>query len=173
MKKVLVIGSCGSGKSVFSRQLGEVTGLPVVHLDRYFWSAGWTEPDREVWRVQVEEFLKRDSWIIDGNYGATMEMRLAHCDTVVFLDLPRHVCTWRVMKRTVTYRGRTRPDLADGCPEKFDWSFIKWTWNYPTRSRPHVLERLSRVADKVNIVTLSTHRDVETYLRTLRPSVLA
>ena len=173
MEKILVIGSCGSGKSVFSRRLGESTGLPVIHLDRHFWSEGWVEPDRDLWRSQVDEFLKDDSWIIDGNYGATMDLRLAHCDTVIFLDFPRHTCTWRVIKRSFRYRGRTRPDLADGCPEKIDWDFIKWTWNYPTRSRPHVLDRLSRVADKVKIIKLSNSRDVEAFMKTLRLSVFA
>jgi len=166
VKKILVIGSCGAGKSVFSRRLGEMTGLPVIHLDRHFWSSGWVEPDRDLWREQVEEFLKSDSWIIDGNYGATMDMRLAYCDTVVFLDFPRHTCTWRVIRRSITYRGRTRPDLADGCPEKLDWSFIKWTWNYPARSRPHVLERLSRVNEGVKIITLSNGREVDAFFET-------
>jgi adenylate kinase family enzyme len=136
----------------------------VIHLDRYFWSTGWVEPDRDSWREQVKELLKGESWIIDGNYGATMDMRLDHCDTVIFLDFPRHVCTWRVLKRSIAYRGRTRPDLADGCPEKLDFDFIKWTWNYPVRSRPHVLERLSRVEDKVKIITFTNSRQVNKFL---------
>jgi adenylate kinase family enzyme len=165
VKKVLVIGSCGAGKSVFSRRLGEVSGLPVIHLDRHFWSSGWVKPDRDQWRERVRALLEGESWIIDGNYGATMEMRLEYCDTVIFLDFPRHICTWRVIKRAINYRGRSRPDLADGCPEKLNWDFIKWTWNYPTRSRPHVLERLARIADKVRIVTLSNQGQVEGFLR--------
>ena len=160
VKKVLVIGSCGAGKSVFSRRLGVVTGLPVIHLDRHFWRAGWVEPSRDVWWQQVEDLLKGDAWIIDGNYSRTMDLRLGHCDTVIFLDYPRHICTWRVLKRTLIYRGASRPDVAEGCPEKMSWDFIKWTWNYPVRSRPSVLDRLARVAEKVTIVTL--HDDEET-----------
>lgn len=164
VQKVLVIGSCGAGKSVFSRRLGDVTGLPVIHLDRHYWRSGWVEPAKEVWRSQVEELLKGERWIIDGNYGGTMDVRLASCDTVVFLDFPRSVCTWRVIKRAIEYRGRNRPDISEGCPEKIDLSFIMWTWNYPTRSRPHVLERLERVNDRVSIVTLKNGHDVEKYL---------
>ncbi len=164
MKKVLVIGSCGSGKSVFSRRLGEITSLPVIHLDSHFWRAGWVEPTKDVWREQVEELLKGDEWIIDGNYSGTMDLRLASCDTVLFLDFPRHVCTWRVIKRWYHYRGRSRPDIAGGCPEKIDWAFIKWTWNYPNRSRPKVLERLSRAGGHAKIITLHNEAEVNDYL---------
>ena len=163
MQKVLVIGSCGSGKSVFSQRLGDLTGLPVIHLDRHFWRPGWVEPSKDVWQAQVEELLKGDRWIIDGNYGGTMDMRLAHCDTAIFLDFPRQVCTWRVIKRVLKNYGRTRPDLGEGCPEHVDLAFLKWTWDYPTRSRPHVLERLQRVEDRVKIVTLTSSREVEKY----------
>ena len=172
MQKVLVIGSSGAGKSHFSTRLGARTGLPVIHLDQHHWRSGWTEPAKDVWRSQVEELLKGEQWIIDGNYGGTMELRLAACDTVIFLDLPRHVCTWRVLQRAIQYYGRNRPDLADGCPERIDWEFVKWTWNYPKRSRPAVLERLARVADKVTVVTLRSDREVERFLFTQSPREL-
>jgi adenylate kinase family enzyme len=164
MQKILVIGSCGSGKSTFSRRLGELIGLPVIHLDRHFWRPGWVEPPKDVWRTQVEDLLKGDRWIIDGNYGGTMELRLAQCDTAIFLDFPRHICTWRVIKRVFQNYGRSRPDIGPGCHEKIDVSFIKWTWNYPTRSRPRVVKRLDDVSDRVKITTLTSDRDVENYL---------
>lgn len=152
---------------MFSRRLGEILGLPVIHLDRHFWRPGWVEPAREVWRDQVEQLLKSDRWIIDGNYSGTMELRLGSCDTVIFLDFPRHICSWRIIKRSIQYRGRSRPDIADGCPERIDLSFFKWTWNYPVRSRPGVLERLSRVSDRTNIITLRNNREVTGFLASL------
>ena len=167
MQKVLVIGSCGSGKSVFSKRLGEITGLPVIHLDRHYWRPGWVEPTKDVWRDQVEQLIQGERWIIDGNYSGTMDLRLASCDTVIFLDFPRHVCSWRVIKRSIQYRGRIRPDIAAGCPERLDFAFIKWTWNYPIRSRPKVLERLSRVSDRTNIITLRNNREVSGFLASL------
>ena len=168
MKKVLVIGSSGAGKSILSRRLGEITGLPVIHLDFYHWRPGWTEPDKEVWEAQVAELIKRDAWIMDGNFGGTIERRLASCDTVVFLDLPRHVCTWRIIKRVLTYHGNTRPDLAPGCPEKFDLPFLKWVWDFPNRSRPRVLERIAKVADRARIFQLQSDREVNEFLRSMR-----
>lgn len=168
MKKVLVIGSSGAGKSVLSRRIGEVTGLPVIHLDKHHWRPGWTEPPKEVWREQVAELVKGEEWIIDGNFGGTMEQRLEQCDTVVFLDLPRHVCAWRVLKRVITYRGDTRPDLAYGCPEKLDIPFLIWIWNFPKRSRPSVLQRIAGVADRVKVYQLKTAGEVEAFLTSLK-----
>ncbi|HVF30938.1 MAG TPA: DNA topology modulation protein [Pyrinomonadaceae bacterium] len=168
MKKVLVIGSSGAGKSVLARRLGEVTGLPVIHLDKHHWRPGWTEPPKEVWKNQVAELIKGDEWIIDGNFGGTMELRLASCDTVVWLDLPRYVCTWRVLKRVITYRGDTRPDLAPECPEKFDLPFLKWVWDFPKRSRPVVIERINKVKDRATIYRLKGSRDVENFLANVR-----
>jgi adenylate kinase family enzyme len=165
VKKVLVIGSPGSGKSVFSRRLGEIAGLPVIHLDQHFWRPGWAEPSREEWDQQLEELLRRDSWIIDGNYSRTMEMRLRYCDTAIFLDFPRHLCTWRVFKRSLGLRGR--PDLAAGCEERMDAHFLKWTWDYPQRSRPGVMKRLAAAAEKTSVVTLTTNREVEEFLSSL------
>ena len=168
MKRVLVIGSSGAGKSIMSRRLGEVTGLPVIHLDYHHWRPGWTEPPKEVWTEQVTELLKGEEWIIDGNFGGTMEQRLASCDTVIFLDLPRLVCTWGVIKRVLTYYGDTRPDLPAGCPEKFDLPFIKWVWDFPNRSRPRVLERIAAVQDRVNVYRLRSRREAEKFLADLR-----
>jgi adenylate kinase family enzyme len=168
VKKVLVIGCSGAGKSILSRKLGAITGLPVIHLDFHHWRPGWIEPTKDIWREQVADLIKGDAWIMDGNFGGTMDLRLANCDTVVFLDLPRHVCTWRIIKRVITYHGDTRPDLAPGCPEKFDLPFLKWVWDFPKRSRPTVLERIAKVADRVRVYRLRSNQEVEQFLDSMR-----
>ena len=165
MLKVLVIGSPGSGKSVFSLRLGEITGLPVIHLDQHFWRPGWVEPSNDEWDEQLEELLGRERWIIDGNYSRTMDRRLKYCDTVIFLDFPRYRCTWRVFKRSIGVTGR--PDLAAGCEEKMDVGFLKWTWSYPKRSRPRVLKRLAAAGEEISVSTLTTSREVEKFLSSL------
>ena len=96
MRRVLVIGSCGAGKSTFSRRLHKLTGLPLLHLDRHYWKPGWVESEVDEWKAKVEELIAGDEWIIDGNYGGTMEMRMRRADTVIWLDLPRYLCTYRV-----------------------------------------------------------------------------
>src|SRR5689334_19603505 len=124
MRKVLVIGSGGSGKSTVAAQLGELLNLEVSHLDRFYWRAGWVEPETEEWIKTVTDLIERDSWILDGNYSGSLELRLAKCDTVVFLDLSRVLCLWRIVKRFFLYRNGTRPDVAEGCREQLSLEFV-------------------------------------------------
>lgn len=165
MKRVLVIGSSGAGKSTFSRRLHEATRLKLIHLDKLYWKPNWVEPtDKTEWRKNLAEVLNGDEWIIDGNYSSTMEMRLRASDTAILLDLPNYICTWRVFKRVMIYRKGGRPDMAEGCDEKFDWEFIKWTWNYPTRSKPRVEELLKRFENEKTIVRLKSQEEIENFL---------
>ena len=164
MKRVLVIGSGGAGKSTFARRLGERLGLPVIHLDKVYWHAGWVETPKDEWRRKVEELCAGESWVMDGNYSGTLEHRLAACDSVVFLDLPRAVCAWRIVKRALIYRQRGRPDMAEGCQERLDWEFLLWVWNYRKRSRPKVLSRLAGQSGDKQIFVLRTSAEVESFL---------
>ena len=168
MKKILVIGSGGAGKSTFARRLGERLNLEVIHLDRHFWSAGWVEPPRAEWARDVEELTRRESWVMDGNYSGTLEQRVAACDAIIFLDLPRTVCVWRVVKRAVVYRRRTRPDMAEGCHEHLSLKFLRWVWDYPGRSRPKVLELLKAKARDKRVFRLRSDAEVEQFLAAAR-----
>lgn len=164
MRRVLVIGSGGAGKSTFAAQLGARTGLPVIHLDTQYWRAGWQESPREEWAARVDELLAGDAWIMDGNYSGTLERRLAACDTVVFLDLPRALCLWRVVARCARYRGRTRPDMAEGCPERLTWEFARWVWTYKRQRRPGVLKRLKELGEGQRFFILRSPREVRRFL---------
>lgn len=167
MKKILVIGSSGAGKSTLSRRLYEITGIELIHLDKFYWKPDWIEPPKDEWREIVADVIKRESWIMDGNFSGTMEMRIAACDTVIFLNLPRTVCIWRILKRVATYRKTNRPDMAEGCDERFDWEFIKWVWNYPTRSKPKVEDLLKRFENEKKIIWLKSKREAEDFLVSL------
>ena len=165
MKKVIVIGSGGAGKSTFSRRLGEKLGLPVIHLDTLFWHPNWSRTPEEDWVEIVRREIARDEWVMDGNFGGTREMRLKACDTVIFLDIPRWLCMYRILKRTILYHRKTRPDMAEGCEERFDLEFILWVWNYPNSGRRLVAE-LNRHAGK-NIIVLRATREIESFLQNL------
>jgi adenylate kinase family enzyme len=164
---MLVIGSGGAGKSTFSRRLGGRLGLEVIHLDVAYWLPGWVEPPEDEWARKVDELCGRDSWVMDGNYSGTLERRLAACDTVVFLDLPRTVCVWRVLKRRVMYLATPRPDIAEGCRERFNAEFLLWVWNYPVRSRPKALALLEKHGGGKRIVRLRSSAEVERFLNQL------
>ena len=164
MRRVLVIGSGGAGKSTFAARLGATLGLPVVHLDACYWHAGWVPTPKDAWSRAVEAMTAQDAWVMDGNYGGTLDRRLAACDTVVFLDLPRWLCLWRVLRRALRYRGRTRPDMAPGCPERLTWEFVRWIWEYPRTRRPQILARLTQLAPHQRAVVLRSTREIERFL---------
>jgi adenylate kinase family enzyme len=164
MKRVLVIGPGGSGKSTFARRLGQILGREVKHLDSFYWRAGWTKPSPEEWIKTVNELIGAESWIIDGNYGGTLAQRVERCDTIIFLDMPRLLCMWRITKRRLTYRNRSRPDMAEGCTEKLDLEFISWVWNYTHRSRPNVVKLINENQANKKIVWLRSNADVKKFL---------
>jgi adenylate kinase family enzyme len=167
MKKVLVIGSGGAGKSILASRLGGLLKIPVLHLDRFYWRSGWIEPPKDQWVKTVDGLLRQDAWIMDGNYSGTLAMRVDASDTVIFLDLPRVLCVWRVLKRALIYRNDVRPDMAEGCREKLNWEFISWVWNYSTRSRPKIMQLLRSNSERKKIVWLRSSSEVESFLARL------
>jgi adenylate kinase family enzyme len=164
MQRVLIVGSGGAGKSTLAKRLGNVLGLPVIHLDSLYWSPGWIEPDKMQWAETVRGVIRQRAWILDGNYSGTLAERIEACDTVVFLDLSRFVCLWRVLKRVATYRGRSRPDMPEGCPERLDIGFLLWIWSYPNRSRRKVLALLETYRTTKKVIHLRTPTDVERFI---------
>ena len=164
MRRILVIGSGGAGKSTVAAQMGKRLGLPVVHLDTLFWRPGWVKMQGDKWEQVVARLIAGDGWVIDGNYGGTLDSRLAAADTVVFLDFPRLLCLWRVVKRRVRFHGRSRPDMAQSCPERLTWEFVRWIWTYPNRWRPGILEKLRAVEPEEQVVVLRSPREVRRFL---------
>ena len=167
MKRILIIGSGGAGKTTFARALASRTGLPLTHLDQLFWHPGWVPTPDDEWDQVIARLIARDSWILDGNYGRTLSMRLEAADTVIFLDLPRLVCTWRIFKRQLRYAGRIRPDSAPGCPERLSWEFIAWVWTYRSRRRPDIMKRLDAVRSKKRILVLRSDGDERMFLESV------
>jgi len=150
MKKIAIIGSGGSGKSTFSVLLGQELNLPVHHLDKLYWKPNWTKTPNIQWTDTLTELCKNERWIIDGNYKSTLGIRLAACDTVIFLDVNRFTCICRAIKRTL--KGKTRPDMAEGCKERLNMEFIKFLWDFPTKTRPIIMKKLNSAIDSKNVI---------------------
>lgn len=142
MRRVLVLGCPGAGKSTLARSLGEALSLPVVHLDKLWWKSGWINRTEGEFDALLDAVLLGEEWVIDGNYLRTLPRRLERCDAVVLLDYPRRVCLFRALRRILTWRGRTRPDMAADCPERLDGEFVRWIWEFHRTQRPQVLELL-------------------------------
>jgi len=146
VRKLLLIGSGGAGKSTLARRIAARTGLPAIHLDALYWKPGWVETPPEEWRDTVVSLLQRDAWVMDGNYGGTLDLRLDACDSVVFLDWPPIVCLRRVVRRRMRHRGESRPDMTPGCPERLTIGFLAWIALYRLRRRKAILCRLATAA---------------------------
>jgi len=161
-ERILIIGSPGSGKSTLARVLSARTGLPLVHLDQFYWSPDWVERDKGEWLAALGEALAGPRWIIEGNYGSSLPQRLAVADCVVLLDLPTLLCVWRVVKRVWEHRGRTRPDMAPGCPERLEWGFFWYTLTFRHAVLPRTRAKLADFEGKVTV--LRSRRDVAAFL---------
>lgn len=167
MKKVLILGCSGSGKSTFSKQLGRITGLPVVHLDSLYWKPGWVASSESEWDQVIKEQIQNDEYIMDGTFSRTLELRLKEADTVFYFDYSRYFCLYRVLKRRIRNHGRTRPDMADGCEEKIDLEFIQYIWSFNKTNRPNILKSLEEVKESKNVVIFKSPKDVKIYLKTI------
>lgn len=160
MKKVIVIGCPGSGKSTFSRKLHKITQIPLYHLDMMYWNADKTTVDGNTLIERQNEVIKRDEWIIDGNYDFTMELRMNACDTVIFLDYPLELCLSGVEAR----RGKSRPDMPWIEDEtNVDEEFIQFIKNYNQISKPNVINLLEKYKNK-EIVIFTDRTQAEEYL---------
>jgi adenylate kinase family enzyme len=174
MRRIMIQGNSGSGKSTLARALGATLRLPVLHLDTIYWKPGWVEASSEEYDAKLAAFLEhdvcqRDGWVIDGNNSRTMPQRFALADTVIVFDLPVWISLYRVFKRFLRYRRRTRLDLPSGCNEKLDLEFVRWiVSHYPKHLRPKNLDLLeqARQAGK-RAVLLRTVQEVKVFTHSL------
>ena len=163
MNRAIIIGCPGSGKSTFARALHVKTGLPLIYLDMLNWNADRTTVPRDVFHSRLHDAMKGERWIIDGNYGSTMELRLTAADTVFFLDYPPEVCMEGILSR----RGTVRPDMPwVENPDDVDEAFVEFVKQFEAESRPMILELLTAYCEKT-IFTFHSRAEAENYLNSL------
>ena len=165
MKKIMVIGCPGSGKSTFSRALHSITGIPLYHLDKMNWNPDGTTVDRSIFLEHLHSAIGHDTWILDGNYGSTMELRMQACDTVCFLDYPVEVCICGIQERV----GKPREDMP-WIETEADPAFLAFIKNYPSQGRPQVMALLNKYSDK-DIHIFQTRPQADRFLVQLAKSL--
>ncbi len=158
MQRIVVIGCPGSGKSTLSRKLHSITGIPLYHLDMMYWNADKTTVEKHVFLERLSAVLEKDEWIIDGNYASTIEMRVAACDTVIFLDCPPDLCLDGIRER----RGKPRSDMPWIEAEE-DAEFLEFVKSYNEKQRPTVLALLEKYSDK-SIIILKSREQAADFL---------
>ncbi|RHW43167.1 DNA topology modulation protein [Neobacillus notoginsengisoli] len=152
MKRIMIIGSGGAGKSTLAKELGERLGIKVYHLDSLFWQPGWVPMERNKFIELQKEIMKKEEWIIDGNYSGTMELRLERADTVIFLHYSTIRCLYGIVKRRLEYHGKTRFDMGAGCPERLDWEFAMWVAGFNRMKAPKLLQKLQKYEEKKTFI---------------------
>ena len=155
MKKVIIIGCPGSGKSTFARKLRDKTGLPLYHLDMLYWNSDGTTVEKDIFLKRLQSVLSEPEWIIDGNYMSTMEERIKECDTIFFLDYPTEVCIQGIESR----KGKPRSDMPCVLPEDEDGEFVSFVKNFNQQTKPQITEFVSKYKSK-KIISF-TSRDEE------------
>ncbi|MBQ9975550.1 MAG: adenylate kinase, partial [Clostridia bacterium] len=165
MERVIIIGCPGSGKSTFGRKLKHITGLPLYHLDMMFWNEDKTTVSKEIFIERLHEVMSNPKWIIDGNYGSSMEMRIKECDTVFFLDYPTEICIDGIKER----KGKPRSDMPWIENDNTDEEFISFVNSYNLESRPKVISLLEKYSTK-NIIIFKSRTESEEYLSLLKTS---
>ena len=168
MKRVMVFGAPGSGKSTLAKKVGELAGLPVVHIDPIYWKPGWTERDRDEVLSIIRSEIAKDQWVFDGNHTSSFAERVERVDTMIYLDFGTLRRLWRVVLRTLKSYGKTRPDMGIDCPERFDWGFLVFTATYKSRgSRDKALTTLRSAPDYIEKHHLKGQHDVDRFLEQL------
>ena len=164
MRRIIIIGSGGSGKSTLAKALGLKLDIPVYHLDRLFWKPNWQATPGVDFRRKLTYIYPLESWIMDGNFGATMSERIQRADTIIFLDLSSVICLLRVLKRFYVYRNTHRPDMTVGNNERLDYDFLKWIVLYRRRSKPKVLAMLKTFGAGKEVIVLQRRVEVKDFL---------
>jgi adenylate kinase family enzyme len=164
MRRIAIVGCSGGGKSTLARALGPALGLPVVHIDAVFWKPGWTESDRETFRAALSAALSGDRWVCDGNFPSVADISLARADTIVWVDQAIPLCLWRAVWRALTQFGRTRADLAPGCPERIDFAFYHYILTWNRSSRPRVETAIDQFGRHARLIRLCSDRELAAWL---------
>jgi len=170
--RILIVGCSGTGKSTLAQAIASLRGLTYVSMDRdIFWLSGWKSRPRPEAIALIEQAVAGPRWIMDGNSPGTLPLRLPRTDLVIWRRPPRYVALRGVISRWLRYRGRSRPEMAPGCPERLDWKFLRYIWTFEHDEAPQFQEMLERHGRNVPVVTLKSYRDGEDLLSRLRSNI--
>jgi adenylate kinase family enzyme len=168
LRNILIVGCPGGGKSTLAEQLSQITGLRVIYMDHIYWKPGWVLRSQEEITALITKEIERDGWICEGNNAQTFSLRVPKAQMLIWLDLPRRTCLWRIIKRTLKYYGKTRESSPQGCPERFDWDFFKLIWNYNKASGPRLKKLFQETEGQLERVHLKSANEVSLFIDAMK-----
>lgn len=170
--RILVIGCSGGGKTTLSRKICARADLPYISMDReFFWLPGWVKRDRAEERALIAAKVAEERWLIDGTAPSSFDLRLPRTELVLWVRMPRWLCMWGALSRAVRWLGRSRPDMAPGCPERIDSEFLRYIWDWERKFAPKVLAELAQHGPNVPVFQLKSRGEMRRLLDLLgRPA---
>ncbi len=168
-KRILVLGSSGSGKTTFAIRLARILGLTAVHLDAHFWKPGWIATSQSEWRSVVSRLIQEPTWVMDGTFENSLDLRIPAADSIIVIERSRWICLWRVLKRKWTVDDQRRPDAPGG--QKLDRAFFRYIWRYPAVTQPFVMNRIRQYGADTPRVHLTGSHQIEKFLRQMEQVV--
>ena len=167
--KIAIIGYSGAGKSTLSEKLSNHYSIPKLHMDTLQFQPGWQDSDRDWMEAEMKNFLsEHTNWVIDGNYSwCYYEERMREADQIIFLNFSPLPCLFRAFKRYLTYRGKVRESMATGCPERFNWEFIRWIlWDGRTKIAKERYQWLQEIYPE-KVIVLRSQKEIDHFLENL------
>jgi adenylate kinase family enzyme len=172
-RRILVLGSSGSGKTHLSHRLAGILGIDPIHLDAYFWQPGARPRGDREWRGVVPKLVQRESWIMDGTYERSLDLRIPYADAIILLDCPSNRCLKRVLEREKEFDGKTRRDRVDGCSERIDWNHVRYVMQYSEVTHPRIIASIERYGSETPVVAIDAPEAVEVFVSKLESTVAA
>ncbi|MGB5259910.1 MAG: adenylate kinase [Gammaproteobacteria bacterium] len=165
-KRILVLGPCGSGKTRLSRELSRILDLPVIHLDANFWRPGWISTPQSEWRDVVSSLIEQESWVMDGTYESTLDLRVPAAEAIIEVNCPRWISLWQVLRRSRYYRNRPRPDAPAGQP--IDLAYLRYIWKYPAETSAIVAELIEKHGPDKPVIRLDSRKSMDAFMLALQ-----
>jgi adenylate kinase family enzyme len=165
-KRIMIFGIPGSGKSTFALKLSRLLDLPLFHLDKYFFTAGWQERNKEEFLNIQEKLVEQESWIIDGNAISSLEMRFSRADMILYFRFNRLLCLWRILKR-LKDKNPQISDRAEGCTERVRLRLIRYLWGFPKRVE-HSIEDLRKKYSLTPFYEFQNDQQINAFLSALQ-----
>lgn len=166
-----MLGPCGSGKTCLTRELSRTLDLPAVHLDSEFWHPGWVSTPQPEWRRVVSSLIEQHSWIMDGTYESTLDLRIPAAEAIIMVDRPRWSCLWGVVRRSLTCRNKPRPDAPSGQP--IDLAYLRYIWRYPVRTDTLVHALIEKHSPQIPVIRLGKRESIDMLISALQQAVPA
>ena len=168
MNKILVLGNSGAGKSSFTRELADILKYDYIHLDTIVYQQSWDQPHFKEMEEYIQVILKKDNWIIDGNFLNNAQERFGQCDTIFFLDINRFTCLFSALFRNYKYKGKYRESRNVNCDEKITKSYLKWIFvDFYKTSRIKIYDIINKNQDK-QIIVFKNRKAIKKYLRGMK-----